>query len=96
MQIRKHMIIHGKVQGVGFRHTAYTLAKVLDVYGSVQNLENGDVELCLQGEAELLEEYMERLSQYSHIRIETVECQEEACLEESGFRILFPSSHSGN
>lgn len=88
MQIRKHMIVHGKVQGVGFRHTAYMLARALELYGSVQNLENGDVELYLQGEAESIEEYMKRLNRYSHIRIESVECKEEACREESGFQII--------
>lgn len=47
-----HMIVKGKVQGVGFRYYTYITAKKCDIKGSVRNLENGDVEIFAQGKSE--------------------------------------------
>lgn len=45
-----HVLVHGTVQGVGFRyHCAYT-AQELGVVGQVRNLPDGDVEVLAQGE----------------------------------------------
>ena len=45
-----HVLVHGTVQGVGFRyHCAYT-AQDLGVVGQVRNLPDGDVEVMAQGE----------------------------------------------
>lgn len=41
MEIRKHMIFSGEVQGVGFRYTAYMAAGKLGLSGWVANLEDG-------------------------------------------------------
>ena len=49
--IRRHLLISGKVQGVSFRETCRLVAIANDVFGSVQNLDDGRVEVFLEGEA---------------------------------------------
>lgn len=43
-----HIIIKGRVQGVGFRAKIERCAKSLGAFGTVKNLPNGTVELYLQ------------------------------------------------
>jgi acylphosphatase len=47
---RKHVFVTGKVQGVGFRHSARSRASELALTGWVRNLPDRRVELCFQGE----------------------------------------------
>lgn len=53
--IAKRVYYSGRVQGVGFRYTARSLAAGLPVAGFVRNLENGDVELLAEGEADAVD-----------------------------------------
>jgi acylphosphatase len=46
---RLHLIISGRVQGVGFRFSAYDEARELALTGWVRNLPNGDVEIVAEG-----------------------------------------------
>ena len=41
----------GRVQGVGFRYTAYHVAVGFDVTGTVRNLPDGRVECVVEGKA---------------------------------------------
>ena len=43
--VRKHIIFHGSVQGVGFRYYSEHKANQLRLTGWVKNLYNGDVEM---------------------------------------------------
>ena len=45
------MIIHysGRVQGVGFRYTARTVATGFEITGTIRNLPDGSVELVAEG-----------------------------------------------
>lgn len=54
MDICRHCIIKGKVQGVFFRHATYEKATALGLKGFVQNLQNGDVECLICGKEELV------------------------------------------
>ena len=51
-QSAKHIIFTGRVQGVGFRFTAYGIAKRYQLNGMVRNLPNGSVEMIAQGDSE--------------------------------------------
>jgi acylphosphatase len=47
----------GRVQGVGFRYTAKTVAMGFEVTGTVRNLLDGRVELVAEGTRDELEAY---------------------------------------
>ena len=60
--IRAHLIIKGRVQGVGYRANVRRLANKLRLEGFVRNLRNGDVELLVEGS----EEDVDRVIQWCH------------------------------
>lgn len=44
-----HLIVSGRVQGVGFRYSTYALAlEIGDIYGRVWNNDDGTVEILAQ------------------------------------------------
>ena len=52
---RLHLVISARVQGVGFRFSAYDEAKELALAGYVRNLPDGDVEIVAEGSRENLQ-----------------------------------------
>jgi acylphosphatase len=52
---RLHLIVSGRVQGVGFRFSAYDEAEDLAVAGWVRNLAGGEVEIVAEGTRENLQ-----------------------------------------
>ncbi|MDK2858129.1 MAG: acylphosphatase [Verrucomicrobiota bacterium] len=56
----------GRVQGVGFRYTAASLARELGLAGYVRNEFDGSVELVAEGEEDLLMELMDSIRR-SHL-----------------------------
>jgi len=46
---RLRMLVHGRVQGVFFRHAAAQEARELGLRGWVKNLVSGDVEIVAEG-----------------------------------------------
>lgn len=56
---RRHVFYDGRVQGVGFRYTAYHLArKYPAITGFVRNLADGRVELVAEGPPNDLERFL--------------------------------------
>ena len=51
---RLHLIVSGRVQGVGFRFSAYDEARDLGLAGWVRNLPGGEVEIVAEGSRENL------------------------------------------
>ena len=49
--MRRRLIYHGRVQGVGFRYTVRSIARRHAVIGWVKNLPEGTVELVVEAEA---------------------------------------------
>ena len=47
--MKKHLLISGKVQGVGFRHWLYVKAIEKNIHGWVKNKITGEVEALLVG-----------------------------------------------
>ena len=52
MKIRATVIVRGRVQGVAFRHYTVKAAAEHGVTGWVQNLPDGSVQGCFEGEEE--------------------------------------------
>lgn len=50
--IRKHLIVHGTVQGVGFRFQVDRAARALGLNGYARNLFDGTVEVEIEGDAD--------------------------------------------
>ncbi|MFG6148764.1 acylphosphatase [Halobacillus sp. B23F22_1] len=89
---RKHLVFHGRVQGVGFRATAQSLAKQHSLKGWVKNKEDGSVELEAEGEDQALQSFYEEIKEdpSPFIKIETIDEQDYE--EEKGhqnFKVLY-------
>ncbi len=56
--IRRTVLYTGKVQGVGFRYTACSVARRHAVTGYVKNLEGGRVELVAEGDLDEVERFL--------------------------------------
>ena len=54
-----HIVISGKVQGVGFRYWLYQKSNERNVYGWVKNKFNGNVEAVLIGDYKNVDEILE-------------------------------------
>lgn len=61
--ISKHLIISGRVQGVGFRHFTYKTARALGIKGWVKNLQDGTVETVFSGSPQDVNRMKERLKE---------------------------------
>lgn len=60
-QSRLHAFLHGRVQGVGFRHFVMTNAGELGLTGWVRNLRDGRVEVVAEGPRPTLEKLLGKL-----------------------------------
>jgi len=55
---RYHLIIKGKVQGVGYRMSAYDAASELGITGWVRNRHDGSVEVLAERDKATLEQFI--------------------------------------
>ena len=62
MKVCKRVHYWGHVQGVGFRYTTLHLAGQFKVTGYVSNLLDGQVELLVEGEADEVERFLQRVT----------------------------------
>jgi acylphosphatase/archaellum component FlaC len=89
--IALRLTIKGRVQRVGFRRYALDLAQDLGLGGYVKNLEDGSIELLVQGQKESIERFLEALKKPpppTSIR-EVMEAKLEPTLEIRTFKILY-------
>ncbi len=61
MQTRAIAIVHGKVQGVGFRASTRALAMDMGVKGYVENLSDGTVKVVAEAEEDVIEKFLKRI-----------------------------------
>ncbi|HET6437792.1 MAG TPA: acylphosphatase [Anaeromyxobacter sp.] len=54
-RVRVHVVVKGRVQGVGFRYTTVDQARRLGVFGWVRNAQDGTVEAEAEGERAAVE-----------------------------------------
>ncbi|NEQ27303.1 MAG: acylphosphatase [Microcoleus sp. SIO2G3] len=67
--IRAHVFVSGRVQGVGYRATAWDMATLLKLKGWVRNLRDGRVEAVFEGSKEMVEEMLRWCQQGSPLAI---------------------------
>jgi acylphosphatase len=71
---RLHAIVHGDVQGVGFRYFVQRKAQQLGLRGWVRNNDNGTVELVAEGSRAELEQLKRALEEGPRLaRVDRVE-----------------------
>ena len=71
MNIGYHIIVEGKVQGVGFRYFTKQRADRLKILGKVQNKYDGSVEIFAFGEKEKIAIFLQSIARgpsYSFVR----------------------------
>lgn len=85
--MNKHLLISGRVQGVGFRYSAQQKAKELALVGWVRNNADGKVELKVEGENNQIITYIEALKSgfNQYIRVDHVEEKAVAVNESNGY-----------
>jgi len=64
--MKKHMLIFGKVQGVGFRYWLYEKAIKKNIHGWVKNTIQGQVEVLLIGNDEDVNELIKQCGKGPH------------------------------
>lgn len=60
---RSHIVVHGRVQGVGFRATTKQIAEQLELKGWVKNKSDGSVEIEAEGDSASLKEFVDQLNE---------------------------------
>ena len=70
---RRHYIFSGSVQGVGFRYRATYAARGLGITGYVKNLDDGRVEMEVQGDRDSITRMLVEIEAGSFIHIEDME-----------------------
>ncbi len=75
-RVRLHVVIDGRVQGVGFRYYVLEIALGLDLTGWVRNTFDGQVEVIAEGERKPLEKLLESLRRGPHAAFVTDVSQE--------------------
>jgi acylphosphatase len=88
MTVSKRVCYMGRVQGVGFRYTAQALATGYAIAGTVRNLENGDVELVVEGEEEQVTAFLHAVASHMGRHIQRTTIHDAAPSGQKGFRIL--------
>lgn len=89
-------MIKGRVQGVGFRASASSRARSLEIYGTVENLNDGSVEIYCCGDKKNLDPFIDYLknnpgwSSVSDININKINDKNKAekILNSGSFNIL--------
>ena len=85
-KIRRHMIFHGEVQGVGFRSSACYLADKYGISGWVRNLWDGTVEMEAECTRADLTCFLEDLQDSRWIEITEIESRDVPLQGGYGFR----------
>ena len=73
----KHIVVHGKVQGVGFRYFAQRTGSRLELAGNVRNCPDLTVEIVVEGESGKVEAFIKAMEKGpSAARVERLEIQD--------------------
>lgn len=86
--IRRHIVFHGWVQGVGFRYRALRAAELYGCTGWVRNDWDGSVIMEIQGSEESIDQVILAIGRGTFVHIESMESRTLPVDEdESSFRV---------
>jgi acylphosphatase len=86
--VRRHVTIHGDVQGVFFRETTRRKATEAGVSGWISNRSNGTVEAVFEGPAEAVDELVDFSREGpTAATVERIDVREESPEGMSGFEV---------
>ncbi len=86
--MRRHLVVHGRVQGVWFRGSTQAEALRQGVDGWVRNRRDGSVEVVFEGDQEAVERMMAWCrSGPRFARVDAVDVEEEPAESLQGFEI---------
>lgn len=87
--IRRRLVVHGDVQGVGFRWACAREAQSLGVRGWVRNRPDGTVEVAVEGDAGSVQRLVDWAGTGPrHASVSRVEITEESAEGLTGFEIV--------
>jgi acylphosphatase len=75
MKKQVHVYYSGRVQGVGFRFTAESVANEFGVAGWVKNLHGGRVEIVAEADEEVLKKFLGEIYRYFSRYMQDVEIE---------------------
>lgn len=86
---RLSIVVHGRVQGVGFRYFALEVADLLKISGWTRNTSDGDVEIEAQGDETQLNLFIDKIKEGpAHANVKGCRTNEIAVIEnERQFKI---------
>ena len=88
--IRKQIVFHGWVQGVGFRYRAIQAANRNGAAGWVRNDPDGTVTMEIQGTEEQIDNVIIAIERGGYIRIDSMDVKTIPIVEnDQGFRPIF-------
>ena len=71
--IRYYIVVSGRVQGVGFRFFTINIASKYNLTGSVRNMDNGMVEIEVQGEKNTIDNFISEIKKGNYfIRVDDI------------------------
>lgn len=71
--IRYYIVVRGRVQGVGFRFFTINIASKYNLTGSVRNMDNGMVEIEVQGEKNTIDNFISEIKKGNYfIRVDDI------------------------
>lgn len=86
---RYFVMVYGRVQGVGFRFFCQSHAKLMDITGYAKNLDDGSVELQIQGREESLLRFLNIIKTGNRfINVKNMSVDEIDVIDEYGFKCL--------
>ncbi|HUG80975.1 MAG TPA: acylphosphatase [Bryobacterales bacterium] len=88
--LARRFVVHGRVQGVGFRYFVRNEAEGLALDGYVKNRADGTVEVCASGGREQIEQLKRRLAQGPRwSRVDRVDESETETAPHAGFHVEY-------
>jgi acylphosphatase len=87
---QREVFFSGRVQGVGFRYTARSIARGFDVRGFVKNLSDGRVQVVVEGTPAETDAFLAALkSEMRHYIVDQHEVSRAASGRFAGFEVRF-------